>query len=108
MRGPAPNIFIYGPPRFHCQALRHPQGTPRPTQRKEYENYLCWSAGGTEILIKSPCKLEEKVLPQYFRHRKLSSFIRQMNMYGFTKVNKLSKDKAHIYFKNENFLLNDP
>lgn len=59
------------------------------------------------MLIKSPKKVEDKVLPHYFRHRRLSSFIRQMNMYGFTKVNKLVKEKAYLYFKNDDFIEGD-
>ena len=43
------------------------------------------------ILIKSPKKLEDKVLPHFFRHKHLSSFVRQLNMYGFSKANKLTK-----------------
>jgi hypothetical protein len=55
------------------------------------------------VVIKSGKKLEEKVLPHYFRHKHLSSFIRQLNMYKFSKVNKLAKEKNHMYFKNDHF-----
>lgn len=30
-----------------------------------------------------------------------------MNMYGFTKVNKLVKEKAYLYFKNDDFIEGD-
>jgi hypothetical protein len=42
------------------------------------------------VLIKSGKKLEEKVLPHFFRHKHLSSFIRQLNMYKFFKINKVA------------------
>jgi hypothetical protein len=43
------------------------------------------------------------VLSHFFRHRRLSSFIRQLNMYRFSKVIKLVKEKNYMYFKNEHF-----
>ncbi len=75
-------------------------------QQKEYSDYLTWN-GPSEILIKQPKKLEEKVLPNFFRHRHLSSFIRQLNMYKFSKVIKLVKERNYMYFKNEHFRRGD-
>lgn len=74
-------------------------------QSKEYEEFMCWF-GDNEILIKNGKKLEDKVLPHFFRHRHLSSFIRQLNMYKFGKVNKLTKEKHFMYFRNEHFKRN--
>jgi hypothetical protein len=71
-------------------------------QSKEYSEFICWH-GDTEVMIKSGKKLEDKVLPHFFRHKHLSSFIRQLNMYKFNKVNKLTKEKNSMYFRNEFF-----
>lgn len=54
-------------------------------------------------MIKDQKKLEKLVLPLFFRHNKIESFIRQLNMYRFSKVNKMEKDRNHLYFKNEFF-----
>lgn len=59
-------------------------------QQKQYSDYLTWFSDN-EILIKNGKKLEDKVLPHFFRHRHISSFIRQLNMYKFSKVNKVTK-----------------
>ena len=72
-------------------------------KKPQYKDYITWAVDGTEIQIKSPKKLEEKVIPHFFRHRNLASFIRQLNMYQFSKVNKITKERSHMYFKNEYF-----
>lgn len=73
---------------------------PPITQRNEFEDVICWSSNSSEIQIKNAKALEEKVLPLYFRHKKIESFIRQLNMYRFSKINKLNKEKTHMFFKN--------
>jgi len=75
-------------------------------KRKEYQEYMTWN-GDDEILIKQPKKLEDKVLPHFFRHKHLSSFIRQLNMYKFSKVIKLVKERNYMYFRNDHFHRNN-
>jgi hypothetical protein len=45
-----------------------------------------WSAGGDSFTIKHVQTFEKEVLPEYFSHGKISSFIRQLNFYGFLKL----------------------
>uniref|UniRef100_A0A0N5BCY2 HSF_DOMAIN domain-containing protein n=1 Tax=Strongyloides papillosus TaxID=174720 RepID=A0A0N5BCY2_STREA len=44
-----------------------------------------WEEAGLSFFIKQPYVMYKKVLPLYFRHSNLNSFIRQLNMYGFRK-----------------------
>uniref|UniRef100_A0A0K0FQ75 HSF_DOMAIN domain-containing protein n=1 Tax=Strongyloides venezuelensis TaxID=75913 RepID=A0A0K0FQ75_STRVS len=44
-----------------------------------------WEKTGLSFFIKQPYVMYKKVLPLYFRHSNLNSFIRQLNMYGFRK-----------------------
>jgi len=45
-----------------------------------------WSHGGKSFLIFDPEKFSQTILPKYFKHNKLTSFVRQLNFYGFHKV----------------------
>ena len=50
-----------------------------------------WSETGDSIIITDINTFSDKILPEYFNHNNYSSFIRQLNMYGFRKQNKERK-----------------
>lgn len=54
-----------------------------------------WNTEGNALVIKKPSDFSQKVLPRYFKHNHISSFIRQLNMYGFQK--KRSRQAGHVY-----------
>ncbi|KAL3666054.1 hypothetical protein V7S43_008846 [Phytophthora oleae] len=45
-----------------------------------------WTVKGNSFVVKQPSAFAEHVIPTYFKHRKFSSFVRQLNLYGFRKV----------------------
>lgn len=57
-----------------------------------YKNIICWNNDGTAILIKDSLKLCEIVLPIFFKHNNYSSFVRQLNLYGFHKSKGMTKE----------------
>ena len=60
---------------------------------------------GREFAIKEIEQFQDHILPKYFRHRNINSFIRQLNMYGFHKSR---KDPTKNIFSHPCFLKNHP
>ncbi|XP_061520815.1 heat shock factor protein 1 [Phycodurus eques] len=47
---------------------------------------ICWSPSGTSFHVYDQGYFSKEVLPKFFKHNNMASFIRQLNMYGFRKV----------------------
>ncbi|XP_029919903.1 heat shock factor protein 1 isoform X2 [Myripristis murdjan] len=47
---------------------------------------ICWSPNGTSFHVFDQGRFSKEVLPKFFKHNNMASFIRQLNMYGFRKV----------------------
>ncbi|XP_068602942.1 heat shock factor protein 1 [Brachionichthys hirsutus] len=47
---------------------------------------ICWSPSGTSFHVFDQARFSKDVLPKFFKHNNMASFIRQLNMYGFRKV----------------------
>lgn len=45
-----------------------------------------WSEDGETFVVKQPENFSSKIIPQFFKHSKFSSFVRQLNFYGFRKI----------------------
>ncbi|CAD6940123.1 unnamed protein product [Tilletia controversa] len=48
---------------------------------------ISWAPSGTVFSVANPSVFSKVVLPQWFKHSNWQSFVRQLNMYGFNKVN---------------------
>lgn len=72
----------------------------------ESDEILRWTANGKAFEIHDMHKMMEDVLPKYFKHRKYTSFQRQLNYFHFKKW---TKSKALVCtFSNEYFLRDEP
>ncbi|TKY60995.1 Heat stress transcription factor A-8 [Spatholobus suberectus] len=82
-------------------------GSVPPFLKKCYEmvedhntdSVIRWSDGGDSFVISDITQFSVTLLPTYFKHNNFSSFIRQLNIYGFRKI-----DTDCWEFANENFV----
>jgi hypothetical protein len=65
-------------------------------EEQKHSDIVCWSDDGNFLVIKDIQKFSQKVLPVYFKHNKMNSFVRQLNMYNFRKKRTMTTD--HLYF----------
>jgi heat shock transcription factor 1 len=63
---------------------------------KSHPDIVSWSDCGNFLVIKNIQEFSQKVLPVYFKHSNMNSFIRQLNMYNFHKKRTMTTD--HVYF----------
>lgn len=79
---------------------------PAPFLTKTYQlvddpssdDVISWNESGTTFVVWKTAEFAKDLLPKYFKHNNFSSFVRQLNTYGFRKI---VPDKWE--FANDNF-----
>jgi hypothetical protein len=71
-------------------------------EEKHFANVISWQPHGRSFLIRNPKDFVASVLPKYFKHSKLSSFQRQLSLYGFIRLTHDGPDRGAYY--HESFL----
>ncbi|KAK6924059.1 Heat shock factor (HSF)-type, DNA-binding [Dillenia turbinata] len=62
------------------------------------DDIISWNESGTTFVVWKTAEFAKDLLPNYFKHNNFSSFVRQLNTYGFHKT---APDKWE--FANDNF-----
>ena len=76
------------------------------------QELINWSDDGLSFIVDNRELFVQQVLPKYFKHSNFASFVRQLNMYGWHKVQDVNSGSLHSderwQFNNENFQRGKP
>ncbi|GAB1599013.1 heat shock factor protein-like isoform X2 [Argonauta hians] len=76
---------------------------------RAYDDLISWGMNGNSFHVHDQVRFAKEILPLYFKHNNIASFIRQLNMYGFRKVinleqGSLKTEKDNLQFQHNYFV----
>ncbi|CAN0891688.1 Heat stress transcription factor B-2a [Linum grandiflorum] len=89
MAPPTPDQAGGGTPQLESQ-----KSLPTPFLTKTYQlvddstidDVISWNDDGSSFVVWDPTVFARDILPKHFKHNNFSSFVRQLNTYGFRKL----------------------
>uniref|UniRef100_A0A0D6R3L9 HSF-type DNA-binding domain-containing protein n=1 Tax=Araucaria cunninghamii TaxID=56994 RepID=A0A0D6R3L9_ARACU len=96
--------------------LESHRSVPAPFLIKTYQlvddsntdELISWNEAGTTFIVWRPAEFARDLLPNYFKHNNFSSFVRQLNTYGFRKIVPDRWEFSNDFFrKGERHLLSE-
>lgn len=96
-RGPRGGVVVPFPERLYTMLSQ--------VEKDGEEDVVSWQPHGRCFIVHQPKRFVEEVMPKYFRQSKLTSFQRQVNLYGFRRLT-AGKDRGGYY--HEMFLRGRP
>ncbi|KAJ4900175.1 Heat stress transcription factor A-7a [Raphanus sativus] len=89
---PVEGLHEIGPPPFLIKTFEI-------VEDPNTDHIVSWNRGGASFVVWDLHSFSEFLLPRHFKHSNFSSFIRQLNTYGFRKI-----EAEKWEFANEGFL----
>ncbi|XP_043275386.1 heat shock factor protein-like isoform X2 [Venturia canescens] len=85
----------------------------RLVEDPETDDLICWAPNGRSFFIRNQAQFARELLPHYYKHNNMASFVRQLNMYGFHKkvsveLGGLKCDRDEMEFAHQYFIKDHP
>ena len=94
-KGPRGGVTVPFPVKLHLMLSR--------VEEEDLGHIVSWQPHGRCFLVHKPKEFVDEIMPTYFRQSKLTSFQRQLNLYGFSRIT-AGRDRGGYY--HELFLRN--